>query len=98
MHEVHPELSFTLWAPSITMPSKKTEAGRLARLELVEKYLPGAYAAVRAAIPRKACRDDDILDAFAALWSAERILANTALTLPATPACDSEGLRMQISA
>jgi predicted RNase H-like nuclease len=98
MHEVHPELSFTIWADSTAFASKKTETGRLARLELIEGYLPGAYARVRAAVSRAACRDDDILDAFAALWSAERLLGNTALTLPAAPECDSEGIRMQISA
>ncbi len=98
MHEVHPELSFTIWTQGAEIPSKKTEAGRLARLELVEKYIPGEYARVRAAVPRTACRDDDILDAFAALWTAERILADTALTLPAYPECDSEGIRKQISA
>ncbi len=98
MHEVHPELSFTLWGRSNLVPSKKSEAGRRVRLELVDGYFPGAYADVRAAFSRTACHDDDILDAFAALWTAERLLAHEALSLPATPECDSEGIRMQIAA
>jgi len=98
MHEVHPELSFTVWVESTLVPSKKTEAGRLARLHLVERYFPGQYARVRAAVTRTACHDDDILDAFAALWSAERLFENTALTLPAAAEYDSKGIRMQIAA
>lgn len=99
MHEVHPELSFSTWSNSTEIPSKKTETGRSVRLKLVESYLPGAFACVRAAYTRSVCRDDDILDAFAALWSAERLLTERAITLPsAPPPCDSKGIRMQIAA
>jgi len=39
---------------------------------------------------------DDIADAFAALWSAERLLAGTAQRLPEAPVHDSYGLPMHI--
>ena len=42
--------------------------------------------------------DDDILDAFAALWSAERLLRGEAITLPVEPELDATGLAMEIHA
>lgn len=98
VHEVHPELSFAVWSDSNALASKKTEEGRLARCELVERYIPGAFTHIRSSLPRSTCRDDDILDAIAAVWSAERLHSGTALHFPSTPEYDSEGIRMQISA
>jgi predicted RNase H-like nuclease len=40
--------------------------------------------------------DDDILDAFAALWTAERITSGVAVTLPENKPLDSTGLPMRI--
>jgi len=40
--------------------------------------------------------DDDILDAFAALWSAERIPRGVSQSLPERPPTDRFGLRMEI--
>jgi predicted RNase H-like nuclease len=40
--------------------------------------------------------DDDLLDAFAALWTAERISNGTARTVPAAPLEDRFGLRMEM--
>jgi predicted RNase H-like nuclease len=98
VHEVHPELSFATWTDSSALPSKKTEDGKLARHGLVERYVPGAFIHIRSSLPRTACRDDDILDALAAVWSAERLHLGTALRFPSAPEYDSEGIRMQISA
>ena len=42
--------------------------------------------------------EDDILDAFAALWTAERIKNGTSQTIPAEPPTDSYGLRMEMVA
>ncbi|MFL5635521.1 MAG: DUF429 domain-containing protein, partial [Gemmatimonadaceae bacterium] len=43
--------------------------------------------------------DDDILDAFAALWTAERVARGAAITLPhADPPMDSVGLPMRMLA
>jgi predicted RNase H-like nuclease len=98
VYEVHPELSFAVWTDSSALPSKKTEEGRIARHELVERYIPGAFTHIRSSLPRTACRDDDILDALAAVWSAERLYAGTAVHFPSAPEYDSKGIRMQISA
>jgi predicted RNase H-like nuclease len=40
--------------------------------------------------------NDDILDAFAALWTAERIFHGQARTLPDTPSQDAVSLRLEI--
>jgi len=40
---------------------------------------------------------DDLLDAFAVLWTARRIAEGKAVTLPARPPLDSFGLRMAIA-
>ena len=45
-----------------------------------------------------ASNEDDILDAFAALWTAERIALGISQTIPAVPPKDSFGLRMEIVA
>ncbi|MEY3150584.1 MAG: hypothetical protein RLY92_811, partial [Chloroflexota bacterium] len=42
--------------------------------------------------------EDDVLDAFAALWTAERIAAKKQLRVPARLQRDEYGLRIQISA
>jgi predicted RNase H-like nuclease len=44
----------------------------------------------------KGAAPDDVLDAFAALWSADRIARGEAINLPAIPPRDSVGLRMEI--
>ncbi len=41
-------------------------------------------------------KEDDMLDAFAALWSARRWIVGTAETLPPEPPKDACGLPMQI--
>lgn len=44
------------------------------------------------------CAEDDIVDAFVALWTAERVARGDAQTLPETPPKDRYGLRMEIVA
>jgi predicted RNase H-like nuclease len=55
-----------------------------------------AYARLQSVLPRGLHANDDLLDAFAACWSAERVLAGRARTLPAMPPMDEHGLRMEI--
>jgi predicted RNase H-like nuclease len=57
---------------------------------------PAAYDAVRDRFPAKDVAHDDILDAFATLWSAERILRGESRSLPESPPTDEFGLRMEI--
>lgn len=99
LREVHPELCFWAWNGGRPMAApKRSRDGRRERLRLVESWL-GARVARRARGELGACEvaDDDILDALAALWSASRIARGIARTLPAEPAVDARGLRMEIA-
>lgn len=99
LREVHPELSFSLLAGAPLPNTKKTAAGRTLRQELVAGYFgAGAYTAVREQFRRSQVGDDDILDAFAALWSAERLMQREAIRLPMEPEFDATGLVMEINA
>lgn len=94
IHEVHPELCF--WAMNRQVPmnaSKKTSAGHSERIQLLE----------RSSIPVRRLLDqhprvgrDDVADACAALWTAQRILVNEATRLPTQPTLDGKGLDMAI--
>lgn len=88
VYEVHPEVSFAYWN-SAPLESKRSAAGLAARRALVS----GQFGEVPP-VPRGA-REDDLLDAFAALWTAERILAGKAQTLGDARA-DLTGLPMRI--
>ena len=50
----------------------------------------------RADYLKKDVADDDILDAFAALWTATRIFEGRARSLPERPPIDAAGLLMRI--
>lgn len=55
-----------------------------------------AFDSVREQVRGKGVATDDIADAFAALWSANRILIGAADRLPAASQYDSLGLPMHI--
>lgn len=84
--EVHPELSFAELAGEV-LASKKTVAGRAARLAALRTWLPSLPA-----VPG----GDDWPDALAAAWSAGRWHAGTARTLPDPPPRDEAGRPMRI--
>ena len=67
--EAHPEVSFRRLARTDVLPSKRTAAGREARLEAVRSWLPGLELPAR--LPGRA-RADDCLDALACAWTALR--------------------------
>src|SRR5204863_3751989 len=98
VYEVHPEVSFRAWNGGAAMlHPKKTLAGGRDRLTLVGAHFGSvAFDRVRARHSRRDAADDDILDAFAALWTAERIANGTARTLPENPPLDATGLPMRI--
>lgn len=97
VREVHPEVSFQAWAGHDLAHSKKRRAGRDERLALVtDHYGADAFRSVRERHLARDVSDDDVLDAFAALWTAERILAGAAEGMPRDPPRDAEGLRMEI--
>lgn len=96
--EVDPGVSFRAWndLEPIVEP-KKTRAGADIRMALVAKHFGNeAFATIRVRYQRKDVADDDIFDAFAALWTAERIQNGTALVIPENPPTDAEGLPMRM--
>lgn len=81
--EVHPELCFYHWADRKPMRHPKwTGFGFAERLELVRSVFGNAAEEIRENFERKAVSDDDILDALAALWTAQRIHSGVAVTIP----------------
>ena len=99
VREVHPEVCFWAWNGNKPMANgKKKPAGKTEREALVKPVYGRAYAIAQSSLPRGQYANDDLLDAFAALWSAERLVAGKAFILPATPPVDSCGLRMEMVA
>lgn len=97
VYEVHPEVTFAAWRGTPIVEPKKKQPGFSARHDLVSRHFGShAYDTVRSRYARQDVADDDILDAFAALWTAERILRGDAKSLPANPPFDSEGLPMRM--
>jgi predicted RNase H-like nuclease len=99
VREVHPEVCFCYLAGGRPLlHGKKSAAGRAERLALLNPVFGSWVQAALYERRRLASQADDILDAFAALWSARRILEGTAAVLPSEPPLDSRGLRMEIVA
>ena len=99
VREVHPEVSFYFLAGRRPLAhGKKTKMGREERLALLapvyNPWLDMALAERR----KLASGEDDVLDAFVALWTAERIASGASQTLPSVPPTDSFGLRMEMVA
>jgi predicted RNase H-like nuclease len=94
--EAHPELCFTMMnAGAPSNYSKKTPGGRLERLSLLARCLPCADEPIHAPRPRGSA-PDDLLDALAVLWTAERYQRTEAVRLPELIERDERGLRMEI--
>lgn len=98
VREVHPEVCFAAWNGGAPIcERKKSAVGKAKRAALVSKYFgPSVFSNIRDRYPRSEVADDDIADAFAALWSAERLLRGSASVWPSTPEHDEVGLRMEI--
>lgn len=98
-YEVHPEVSFALWAGAPIVAGKRSPEGRDQRREIVERrFGRDAIAAARALGPKRILADDDILDAFAVLWSTRRIAEGECRSFPDAPPRDAMGLPMRILA
>jgi len=66
-------------------------------LKLIAKHFgKSAFEEVREKYRAKDVATDDILDAFAALWTAKRIWTSNARSLLENPPTDSKGLKMEI--
>jgi predicted RNase H-like nuclease len=96
--EVHPEVSFCAWNSMhpIIEPKKSKEGADKRRSLITQHFGADAFEIIRARYKKSEVADDDILDGFAALWTAERILNGTSRTLPESPLPDSLGLPMRM--
>jgi predicted RNase H-like nuclease len=90
--EVHPEVSFAAIEPACVGPSKKTTAGREARIAALRTAgldLPDVRRGATYAV-------DDLLDACAVAWTARRVALGRAVCLPDPPQVFSDGIRAAI--
>ena len=98
--EVHPEVCFIVLAkelgdavPATGLPPKQRTAGRLARLALLERVFSDVGERVAAETwPRSDVGTDDVLDAYAALWTARRYASNPQSVVRLGGDADDEGL------
>lgn len=97
--EVHPELSFLTMNGAEPLPgSKHRIEGIYRRRDLIVAAF--GRAAIDSAVAQLAgtrVKDDDMLDAFAVLWSAHRSVDGQAVCLPSDPPVDACGLPMRIT-
>lgn len=99
VREVHPELCFYFMAGGRPMKfAKKKAPGHAERLELLRMRFGHVIDEALSEMRGKGCGADDVLDAFVALWTAQRIMAGEAVTLPAHPGHDRFGLPMEMIA
>lgn len=84
--EAHPELTFRTMAPRLTFASKKTARGAGQRIAALAGWVDPAR--VLGDLPG-AARLDDVLDALATAWTAERVASGTAQFLG--PGTDGRG-------
>lgn len=95
--EAHPEASFQQCNHGTPLAaSKKRAAGRAEREALVRGFAGEAPTLARRTLPGADYRPDDLLDAFAALWTADRVARGDAMCLPDPPVHDAVGLPMAI--
>jgi predicted RNase H-like nuclease len=98
VREVHPEVSFAaLNAGCGVADRKKSASGQEARLRLLSTVFDeAAIGCLLSRVPRRRAAADDVLDALVALWTAERIAAGHACSLPSPPETDFHGLQRAI--
>lgn len=96
VREIHPEVSFAALNGGRGLgvaERKKTVAGAEARIALLARvYGRDAVMALVRSVPARMAATDDILDALAALWTAGRVCAGTACSLPSPIVPDATGL------
>lgn len=90
LYEVHPELAFGALAGAPLAASKHTSAGRDLRRGLL------ARAGIEIPEGHPITLLGDILDAAAVAWSARRIAAGQAVTIPSVPQHDGRGGEISI--
>jgi predicted RNase H-like nuclease len=97
VYEVHPEVSFAVWNGDQPMRHRKSKpVGRAEREALIDQYWPGLRDSLRRQLVSFEYKPDDLNDALAALWTAERIKQGIARRLPEEPDRDRFLLSMQM--
>jgi predicted RNase H-like nuclease len=97
LFEVHPEVSFAAWQGGPMLYPKRDPRGLEQRCTLVAAYFgESAFGNVVAQVRGQNVAANDVADAFAALWSANRLFAGMAGRLPIIPQMDSLNLPMTI--
>ena len=95
--EVHPEMTFSTWSGAPILPAKRTPKGHALRRALIASHFgPLAFESARNQVQPRNASNDDIADAFGALWTAQRIVSGQSQTLPPNPPLDSVGLPMRM--
>lgn len=96
IYEIHPEVKFAFWNGGVLLASsKKSTDGPAARNKLVDTHFgSAAKSTIRQKYSLSLVADDDIIDAFAALRTAERIWQGPARVLPDLPPNDTMGIEM----
>lgn len=97
-YEVHPELAFAALNNETPMRhAKRTAPGHAERVALLARTVADQLIQdALAAHPRAQVAKDDVLDAFAVLLSAQRIVTGAARRVPDEPQLDGVGLDMAI--
>ncbi len=95
--EVHPELTFSTWSGAPILPAKRTPEGHAIRRDLIASHFGAlTFESARDQVQPRHASNDDIADAFAALWTAQRIVKGSSQTLPFDPPLDGVGLPMRM--
>ncbi len=95
VREIHPELCFYGLTGYPMRHNKKSTEGTAERLGALQGNFSGIGRAL-GLFPRSQVASDDVLDAYAAAWTALRITENSAKCVPLRPRIDAKGLRMEM--
>ena len=99
VREAHPEVCFFFLNDQRPMTSpKRTADGRAQRIGALRSWCGDRIDHALQDRRKLGCKPDDIVDAFAALWTAERIIHGTEVSIPPDPPTDAYGLRMEMLA
>ncbi|MGJ0486022.1 MAG: DUF429 domain-containing protein [Methylomicrobium sp.] len=98
MREVHPEVSFSILHDAPILAPKSKALGCNIRRDLLISAFGSSVCEAERDCKIHGAKSDDVLDAFIALWSAERIRQGKHVSFPSNTRPDSFGLRMEILA
>jgi predicted RNase H-like nuclease len=94
--EMCPEWSLAVLAGAPMEQTKRTAAGRAARLSVLASAFDESELERHVCHPPAGAQADDVLDAFAGAWTARRLVVGTALRVGGE--LDDRGLRMEVVA